>query len=68
MTQIPQTWQPIATAPKDVVVIVFDRAFMVQPGVQFDFGWYSAVTKVQLNYVTHWMPLPVAPDGEGGEG
>ena len=63
----PRPWRPIETAPKDgTVVLVFAEerqglpAFQCTAAHHKDAGWCVD----ELREVTHWMPLPPAPQKE----
>ena len=58
-------WQPIATAPKDVLILLYGAKrmeFAVGMNHSRD-GWVSASTAEFLSMYppTHWMPLPHRP-------
>ncbi|KGQ19944.1 hypothetical protein LF41_2451 [Lysobacter dokdonensis DS-58] len=62
-------WQPIETAPKDAVVMVWNGDFITM-------GRYWSQRKCWIDYAdegdeftdppTHWQPLPQAPGGRNG--
>ena len=66
----PGCWQPIETAPKDrsAILLYEDENMGLGPFI----GYWSGVQWLPLTAssrweprVTHWMPLPAAPDTEG---
>lgn len=78
-------WQPIETAPRNQVFLGWIKADRCHDVSRSDFCWWRAlIGSPDCGYfdnsagnigdaqeVTHWMPLPAAPDGgttEGGEG
>jgi hypothetical protein len=60
------TWQPIDTAPKGEVVLVY-YGFRLWVAYQTDNEppmintWRRPEDGTQLGWPTHWMPLPDAP-------
>lgn len=66
-------WLPIETAPKDGTrILLWDEPFSYVPTIdrlgfircgywQYELGFGCA----DRRRVTHWMPLPAAPEGEG---
>ena len=67
------TWQPIETAPKDGIEILTIRSNgYIAKAVWYDnpFGRTDTVIEnASGNWwsVTHWMPLPPAPENQGFE-
>lgn len=64
-------WQPIATAPRDGPVLVWDYHGMVAAIYNpLDGKWWldlpyrfeAGIPKLELE-PTHWMPLPAPPEG-----
>ena len=71
MTEVSETqWHPIATAPRDQVVLIFSRRWgAMMATFRSDFGtWFSrmqcpaSLNEDDVDLITHWMPLPHAPD------
>ena len=63
-------WQPIATAPKDVEILVFTRPWgPIIALLSEEFGAWLSRMQVPVSIreedelPTHWQPLPSAPDG-----
>lgn len=53
------TWQDIATAPRDVEILVFERGtFML---AENDDGYWYETTEYRAITPTHWQPLPEPP-------
>jgi hypothetical protein len=58
------TWQPIETAPKGPAIIydakkgVIPDAYIHAPDGRATYGYYNNTA----SHVTHWMPLPEAPE------
>ena len=70
-------WQPIETAPRDGTAILASglnhgkgpsRHYSVVEWMDFgcESGWYAYKDSDPHIYLTHWMPLPAAPEAEGG--
>ena len=68
-------WQPIETAPKDgTQILLWIRGIEPRPRIGYwaergcDSGWYGLQSQHAYGViVTHWMPLPGPPHGDGGE-
>ncbi len=57
-------WQPIATAPDDTEVLVWDEGAIDIAIHQDGEQWFGAVGGIAIEPPpTHWMPLPAPPDG-----
>ena len=55
-------WQPIETAPKETIVLVFDPDEGVVTGSLWFSEWaLDPGTRADLLHPTHWMPLPAPP-------
>jgi hypothetical protein len=57
-------WQPIETAPKDEVILVYDGddIYMAEWDDSFNSrGWRLYIDGARLYRTTHWMPLPEPP-------
>lgn len=62
-------WQPIETAPKDVMIlghadgmirlVMWESGEWVQVGATIQSGWFQP---------DHWMPLPTPPERAAHEG
>ena len=67
----PTTWQPIATAPRDRAILLWDNHFQ-QCVVARAYGphhWFIEESygpnddgEIPIKDATHWMPLPEPPD------
>lgn len=57
-------WQPIATAPEDAEVLVWDEgAFMIAIRSPLDAAWIDVGNGRTIEPPpTHWMPLPAPPN------
>ena len=63
-------WQPIATAPRDEMVLIFSRRWgAMMATYRSDFKtWFSrmqcpaVLDDDDVALITHWMPLPATPD------
>ena len=63
-------WQPIATAPHDETILVFSSRWGAMLATfRSDFNaWFSkmqcpaSLNDAESDLITHWMPLPSAPD------
>lgn len=59
-------WQPIDTAPKGAAIVydakkgVIPDAYLHDNDGRASYGYYRNIAC----HVTHWMPLPEAPDAE----
>ncbi len=76
-------WQPIETAPKDgspfigftktgfeAIIAVWSwekDKYNKRPNPYFARDGFHAKTDDRANQPTHWMPLPAAPEAQGGE-
>lgn len=58
------TWQPIDTAPKDQMVLVYGRAcnFRLAYYDPHEARWMTIPGMWGVGRPTHWMPLPAPPD------
>jgi hypothetical protein len=63
-------WQPIATAPKDVEILVYTRPWgPIIALLSDEFGAWLSRMQVPVSIrdeeelPTHWQPLPEPPDG-----
>lgn len=65
MTEL-DLWQPIETAPKDEIVLVYDDGF-IGKAILNDSGQWCDVeidgTSIFNPPPTHWMPMPLPPTG-----
>ena len=60
-----EDWQPIATAPEDTDVLVWDAANeFVMMGHHRKQRWYGTTGMLRAAKPTHWRPLPAPPGGE----
>jgi hypothetical protein len=63
-------WQPIASAPRDEMVLIFSRRWgAILATYRSDFkAWFSrmqcpaVLNEDDIGLITHWMPLPATPD------
>ena len=71
MTEVSETqWHPIATAPRDEVVLIYSRRWgPMMATFRSDFAsWFSrmqcpaSLNDDDMDLITHWMPVPHAPD------
>ena len=64
-------WQPIETAPKDGQFLIAERRptsweYHVRHIVLYP-AWSERLKEKQLEYASHWMPLPPPPQQEEGK-
>ena len=57
--EVAHQWQPIETAPKDVVVLGCEGNWIGPVMCYGDNGWID--DEGETCHPTHWMPLPEAP-------
>lgn len=55
-------WQPIETAPKDVLLLLYAPARNLYRDVTGKSGEFRVSATRNWCWASHWMPLPVAPD------
>lgn len=58
-----RAWQPIATAPRDKEILVWDGASVYVAAHAYDDRWQP--DGLPSFVPTHWMPLPPPPQKEG---
>ena len=69
-------WQPITTAPCDQDILVFSQRWgVIVANFRAEFGaWFprmqcpAALGQDDAPLITHWMPLPPAPERSQPEG
>lgn len=62
----PSRWQPIETAPKDELILLYAPADKLWTPEKLHYGHDIRVsTTRRWCWATHWMPLPAAPKVEG---
>lgn len=70
MVPAPDCWQPIETAPKNVLVLV-NNGGVVEIARLFNTGRWFNTRDFECSCVHHWTPLPLprtsSPAGEGGK-
>lgn len=64
-SQLAGKWQPIETAPRDgTEILLYSETYGIDVAHFHKGKWRTTAGQCDIEYPTHWLPLPAAPKGE----